>query len=82
MLFPICPTCGSLLSSIQLPYQRAIKQLCEKYNIDQETLSHGTIYNKKFNDERVAVLNTYTDIDNICCRMRLLNFSDLVRLVG
>jgi hypothetical protein len=81
MLYPICPTCGSLLSNIQLAYQKDIRDLCDKYNIDPDTLSKGTL-GKQFDNERIAILNKYTDRDRICCRMRLSNFSDLVRIVG
>ena len=82
MLYPVCPTCGNILSNIQIPYQRDIQALCDKYNIDAETLSNGATYNKEFNDERIAILNNHIGKDRICCRMRLLNFSDLVRIVN
>ncbi len=82
MLYPVCPTCGSLLSNIQIPYQNDIRELCDKYNLDPETISKSATNNKQFNDERIAILNKYTDKDRICCRMRLSNFSDLVRIIG
>lgn len=82
MLYPVCPTCGSLLSNIQIPYQNDIRELCDKYNLDPETISKSATNNKQFNDERIAILNKYTDKDRICCRIRLSNFSDLVRIIG
>lgn len=81
MLFPVCPSCGSLLSNIQLPYQRDILALCEKYNIDIDLLSRNKSNNKQFNDEREAILNKYTEPKKYCCRMHLMNFSDLVNLI-
>ena len=81
MLYPICPTCGALLSNIQLPYQRDIKALCEKYNIDIELLSRGIINNDEFNDDKIRIIDKYTDQHRYCCKMRLTNFSDLVRIV-
>ena len=82
MLYPVCPTCGSLLSNIQLPYQKDIRILCDKYNIDPETLSKGSSGNKQFDIDRIDILNKYIDRDRICCRMRLANFSDLVRIIN
>jgi DNA-directed RNA polymerase subunit N (RpoN/RPB10) len=82
MLYPICPTCGALLSNIQLAYQRDIKELCEKYNVDIELLSRGIIEDDKFNLEKEKIINKYTDKDRYCCRMRLTNFCEIVKIVG
>jgi len=82
MLYPICPTCGAILSNIQIPYQRDIKALCVKYNVDVELMSRGIINNDKFNAEKREIMDKYTDPHRYCCRMRLANFSDLVRIVG
>jgi hypothetical protein len=82
MLYPICPTCGALLSNIQLPYQRDIKELCERYNVDLELMSRGIVNDEKFNGEKERIINKYTDNDRYCCRMRLLNFSEIVKIVG
>jgi DNA-directed RNA polymerase subunit N (RpoN/RPB10) len=82
MLYPICPTCGALLSNIQLLYQNDIKKLCEKYNVDLEMMSRGIVNDEKFNNEKKDILNKYTDPDRYCCRMRLSNFSDLVRIIN
>ena len=82
MLYPICPTCGALLSNIQLPYQKDIRELCEKYNVDLELMSRGIVNNKEFNDEKRKILDKYTDADRYCCRMRLPNFSELVKIIN
>lgn len=81
MSYPVCPTCGALLSNIALPYQRDIKELCERYNVDIELMSRGIVYNDKFNEEKKKIVDKYTDPDRYCCRMRLQNASDLVRIV-
>jgi DNA-directed RNA polymerase subunit N (RpoN/RPB10) len=80
MLYPLCPTCGTMLSNIQLPYQRDLKKICEKYNIDHEVASRGVVDDEKFNDEKEKIVNKYIDKDRYCCKMRLINFSDIVRL--
>jgi hypothetical protein len=81
MLYPICPTCGALLSNIQLPYARDLRDLCERYDVDIELMSRGIIANETFNSEKEAIMDKYTDKDNYCCRMRLGNFSELVKLM-
>lgn len=82
MLYPICPTCGAFLANVQIPYQRDIRALCEKYNLDLELMSRGSINDEKINKEKEEIINKYTDEDRYCCRMRLANFSDLVRIVN
>lgn len=81
MLHPVCPTCGNILSNIQLPYQNDMKRLCEKYKIDHNSLSSGLIDNDKFNEEKTAIVNKYTEPHRYCCKMRLTNFSDIVNIV-
>lgn len=81
MLYVICPTCGAILSNIQLPYTRDIKELCERYDIDIELMSRGIINIEEFNIEKQNIMDKYTDKDNYCCRMRLGNFSDLVQII-
>lgn len=81
MLPPVCYSCGMLLSNIQLPYQRDLKKLCEKYGIDHELMSRGIVDNDKFNAEKTAIVNKYTDPERYCCKMRLTNFSDIVNIV-
>jgi len=81
MLYPVCPTCGNILSNLQIPYQNDLRRLCEKYNIDIELMSRGIVNNDEFNKEKEKILDKYTYKDKYCCKMRLTNFSDLVRLV-
>lgn len=82
MLYPVCPSCGTILSNIQLPYKRDIHNLCEKYNIDIEVLSRGIVQNDKFTKEKEDILRKYIDVNRYCCSMRLTNFSDLVKIIG
>lgn len=82
MLYPVCPTCGAFLSNIQLPYQKDIRALCEKYNVDLELLSRSMSNDEKFDVEKEEIINKYLDPDKYCCKFRLPNFSDLVRIVN
>lgn len=81
MLLPLC-TCGDLQSNIQLAYQKDIKELCEEFNIDIELMSRGIINNEEFNEAKRDIINFYTDPDRTCSRVHLMNFSDIVKIVG
>lgn len=80
--YAICPTCAQLFSNKILPYQRDIVKLCEKYNIDHELMSRGDQNNEKFNKEKQEIINKYTDPERYCCRGRLPNITDIVRIVN
>ncbi len=81
MLFPICPSCGTILANIQLAYQRDMIELCERYNINYDSLSHGAIIaNEKFSEDKRKIVDRY--VDRMCCKMRLINFSDVARLIN
>lgn len=82
MLYPICPTCGALLSNIQIPFENDVKNLCEKYNVDIEELSRFLSKDVNFNQEKKAIINKYTDPDRYCCRMRLLGYCKLVDIIA
>jgi hypothetical protein len=81
MLYPVCPTCSALLSNIQLPYTADVKDLCNRYNIDIEAISNGTLNNPVFDKEKEEIMNKYVDKDKYCCKMRLGNFTNQVELI-
>ena len=82
MLYPICPTCGALLSNIQIPFENDIKKLCEKYNVDIEEMSRHLLRDADFNVEKKAIVDKYTDPNRYCCRMRLLGYCKLVDIIA
>jgi len=55
--------------------------LCEKHGIDHERISSQPMGDNKFNDEKHEIMNKYVSKERLCCRMRLANFSDIVKLV-
>ena len=80
MLYSLCPTCGTLLANIQIPYQNDLIELCDKYNVSHEAISQGTLMkNKEFAKAKEELVSKY--VDRMCCKMRLISFSDLVRLI-
>lgn len=80
MLLVEC-TCGALLANIEILYLRDLRQLCKEYNVDQEYLSNVGKHDKKFNEAREELINKYCDKHRLCCRMKLLGYVDIARLV-
>lgn len=79
--YQVCPSCGDYLSNIIIPYGNDMKALCEKYAIDNERLSAHPIGDNDFNREKRDIMNKYVSSERLCCRMRIANFSDIVKLV-
>lgn len=81
MIYQVCPTCGDPLSPIMLPYIKDMAALCEKYKIDHDRISSQPLGDNAFNEEKAAIMNKYVSSERLCCRMRLCNFTDVVKLV-
>lgn len=79
MLYMVCPTCGELLGDKQLIYNTKLKEICDKYNINDELLSHGFDKNPQFIEERQKLIQSL--FTNICCRMRAITYVELVKLI-
>jgi hypothetical protein len=81
MIFQICPSCGDPLSPIVSHYVADMLALCEKHGIDHERISAQPLGDNDFNREKKQIINKYVSSERLCCRMRLTNFSDIVKLV-
>lgn len=79
--YQVCPTCGDPFSVITLPYKKDMIKLCEKYNIDHERISSQPLGTNDFNKEKQEIMTKYVSKERLCCRGRLSNFSDIVKLV-
>jgi hypothetical protein len=79
MLYMVCPTCGELLGDKQLLYTDGIKKICDKYNINDELLSRGFDKTPEFVEERSKLIKSI--FKNVCCKMRALNYIELVTLI-
>jgi DNA-directed RNA polymerase subunit N (RpoN/RPB10) len=75
----ICPTCGELLGDKQLIYTQKLKEICDKYDINDDLLSKGFDTNPQFVEERQKLIQSL--FDNICCKMRVLTYVELVKLI-
>lgn len=79
MLYMVCPTCGELLGDKQLIYNNKLKEICDKYNINDDLLSRGFDKTPAFVEERQNLIQSL--FKNICCRMRALTYVELVKLI-
>ena len=79
MLYMVCPTCGELLGDKQLLLNEGLKKICEKYNINDELLSRGFDKKPEFIEERSKLIQDL--FTNLCCKMRALNYIELVKLI-
>jgi len=75
MSYPICPTCGGLLSNIWLNYLEDIRKLCIEFNNKTD--------DPKFNTRKEEIVASYiVNPDRYCCKMRLINSVELVRIIN
>nr|QFG73971.1 MAG: hypothetical protein [Megaviridae environmental sample] len=66
MIYPRCPTCGSLLADIQIQWEQRLEIIINNPNITE--------------DEKAAKRTALLDdlgITEYCCRMRVLGAVDL-----
>jgi DNA-directed RNA polymerase subunit N (RpoN/RPB10) len=70
MLYPRCPTCGTILANKQLPYEQMTEELCESKTLSQEELDK----------KRMEILDKL-NIKRICCRSRVITYIDKVKLI-
>lgn len=76
----ICPCCGSLLGHKELLYEIGIKKICDENGIDFNSVSLGKMDNDdKIKQAKKELVNMLCD--SYCCKMLLLNYVDLVRLI-
>lgn len=79
MLYMVCTTCGELLGDKQLSYNMKIKDICDKYNINDDLLARGFDKTPEFVKERQDLIQSL--FKNICCKMRVINYVELVKMV-
>ena len=80
MLYLVCPTCGELLANKQLKYMEQMKNVCEELGIEDEVISLGEVDNMEdYIKHRQKI--TQDLFKNICCRMRVLNYIELVKII-
>ena len=69
MLYPVCPTCNTLLADKQLPFEEGIKKIVKKNLNEKEQI----IEKKKLLDN--------LGLKNYCCRCRMISYIDQAKLI-
>lgn len=80
MILPVC-SCGNILSNVQLPYERDLKELLTKSNITNDSLLEDGLP-EEFIKERQKLLLKYVYPEKLCCKMKLMNFIRLDTLIN
>lgn len=72
MLYPKCPTCGTVLAEVTtvLHFEEKLKEICNNPNL-----------NDKEKDEAKSKLVQSMGLKRYCCRMRLITAVDLAKIV-
>ena len=82
MGYILCPTCGNLLGSKEIVYEKKMNDLLKKYNLSKENISFDSIDdNIEFEKDRIKLMNELFDKNNYCCSIRIRNTIDLSELI-
>jgi hypothetical protein len=80
MLYMRCPTCGELLGNKEPLLIKKLKEICDELGIDDDILSLGTVdKNPVFIKKRQEIVQEMCP--NICCRMRMPSYIDIVQII-
>ena len=80
MLYMRCPTCGEVLGNKELIYEQKMKELCNSLGIDDDIVSMGHMdKHEEFIKKRQDIVQDL--VSNICCRMRLITYIDIVQII-
>ena len=70
MLYYKCPTCKTELANKQIPFEEGIDKICKNMSL-----------NEKEKDEKKMELLDELQIKRYCCRMRMLTYVRLIKLI-
>lgn len=80
MLYMRCPTCGELLGNKEPILISRLKEICDELGVDDDIMSLGTIdKDPKFIKKRQEIVIDMCE--NICCRMRMPTYIDIVQII-
>ena len=70
-MLPIkCPTCGFLLGKIEIPFEEGRKKIQDNNNLTDEQ-----------KNEEIYKLLQMLKIERYCCRMRVITYVDLAKII-
>ena len=72
MSYIVCPTCNRLLADKIIPYEEGLTKICDNPKLTDE---------EKY-EAKIKLINSLDiPLDRYCCRMRLMMYLDLVKIV-
>ena len=80
MLYMRCPTCGELLGNKEPILIKKLKEICDELHVDDDIISLGNIdKDPTFIKKRQEIVKDMCP--NICCRMRMPTYIDIVQII-
>ncbi len=65
-----CPTCGTCFADKYIPLEKELKNICKKTKDTNER------------DKKQSELLSTLEINNICCRQRLITYVDMESVIN
>lgn len=75
MLYMRC-SCGVLLGNKEYEYERQLDEFCNKTGIDKNSKD------ERLTAKKQELINSLCRGRRLCCKTSLLNYSDIVQVVG
>ena len=76
----ICTTCGEMLGSKVIVYERKLKEVCDKFKMDYDTLSKGYVTkDPRYIEAQKKILQELCE--NTCCVTALICGVTIEKLV-
>ncbi len=72
MLYAVCPTCGFLFADKEIEFEEKLSKICDK--------NENIIRNDETND-KITILLDDLNIKRYCCRMRIVTYINLVKII-
>jgi DNA-directed RNA polymerase subunit N (RpoN/RPB10) len=70
MIYPRCPSCGTLIANRQIPYERGLEEIESNPNYDEEMKL-----------EQKQKLIESLNIKLYCCKMRLITYKNKTEII-
>ena len=70
MIYPRCPSCGTLIANRQIPYEKGLEEIESNPNLDEDM---------KLEQKRILIESL--KIKLYCCKMRLMTYINKTEII-
>lgn len=70
MIYPRCPSCGTLIANRQIPYEKGLEEIESNPNLDEDM---------KLEQKRILI--EALKIKLYCCKMRLMTYINKTEII-